>query len=32
MGKVVERKKLTWYEELYLPQVVQGLGADRVRG
>lgn len=26
MGKVVERKKLTWFQELYLPQVVQGLG------
>ena len=26
MGKVVERKKLKWYQELYLPQVLQGLG------
>ncbi len=26
MGKVVERPKLTWYQQLYLPQIVQGLG------
>lgn len=26
MAKVVERKQLRWFEELYLPQVVQGLG------
>lgn len=25
MAKVVERRKLKWYEELYLPAVVQGL-------
>ena len=26
MGKVVERKPLSWYENLYLPAIVSGLG------